>query len=158
VAEQRRGCFGFLFPPQAGQTTAAPSSVTFPYRAREAFLSPAESAFYRVLQSAVSSRYSIFPKVRLLDLCDVTDRRANQAAMNRIDRKHVDFLLCDPVTFRPIKAIELDDSTHDRRRRSDRDEFVDQIFEVIGLSLVHIRAEPGYDPQDLRRRLGLPEP
>lgn len=153
--DKQRGCLGFLFPAQSGKSETPVSAVTFPYRARAAFLSPAEIAFYRALQTAVASRYVIFPKVRLLDLCDVTDRRVNQAAMNRIDRKHVDFLLCEPDTLRPLKAIELDDSTHDRRRRLDRDAFVDQVFEAIRLPLVHVRAEAGYDPQDLRRRLGL---
>jgi hypothetical protein len=152
-----QGCLGFLFPTPARTGVGAPSALTYPYRARSAFLSPAEITFYRVLQTAVASRYAIFPKVRLLDLCDVTDRPVNQTAMNRIDRKHVDFLLCDPTTFKPLKAIELDDSTHERRRRADRDAFVDQIFQVIGLPLVHIQAQSGYDPQELVRRLDLRE-
>jgi hypothetical protein len=153
--DRLQGCLGFLFPVRAREGVGAPSALAFPYRARAAFLSPAEITFYQALQTAVASRYAIFPKVRLLDLCDVTDRPVNQGAMNRIDRKHVDFLLCDPTTFKPIKAIELDDSTHERRRRADRDAFVDQIFQVIGLPLVHIRSQSGYDQPDLIRRLDL---
>jgi very-short-patch-repair endonuclease len=130
-----------------------PSTITYPYRLKASFLSPAEVAFQRTLASTISNRYTIFPKVRVLDLCDVIDRERNQAAFNRIDRKHLDFLLCDPVTFQPIVAIELDDSTHRRSHRADRDAFVDEVLRVIGLPLVRVRAQLQYDGPDLLSRV-----
>ena len=30
---------------------------------------------------------------------------------NKINRKHVDFLICDDETLKPLVGIELDDST-----------------------------------------------
>jgi len=77
----------------------------------------------------------------------------NQAAFNRIDRKHLDFLLCDPTTLRPMVAIELDDASHARRDRVDRDAFVDKVLDVVGLPLVRIRAQMDYDPRELEARI-----
>ena len=98
----------------------------FPFQLREDFLSPAELNFYRVLQTAVSDWAIIFIKVSLGDLfyAQTGDWKKNQGYRNKIDRKHVDFLLCDPQTVKPILGIELDDKSHQREDRKKRDEFV----------------------------------
>ncbi len=69
----------------------------FPYRVRDDFLSPAELNFYRVLCRVVNNRLVICPKVSLGDLFypKSGQRGTNQSYRNKIDRKHVDFLLCD---------------------------------------------------------------
>lgn len=38
-----------------------------------------------------------------------TDPKLRQSVQNSIDRKHLDFLLLDSKTFKPVYAIELDD-------------------------------------------------
>ncbi len=62
-------------------------------------------------------------------------RSANASFRNKIDRKHVDFVLCDPHTMRPLVGIELDDATHGRVSRQARDEFVDEVLAAAGLFL-----------------------
>jgi very-short-patch-repair endonuclease len=103
------------------------------------FLSPPEAAYYKLLKLSFGGRYLIFAQVRLLDLCEVLDRPFNQGAFNRIARKHVDFVLCHPRTFKPMVAIELDDSSHARPYRRNRDRFLDELFRVIGMKLVRQR-------------------
>jgi very-short-patch-repair endonuclease len=103
------------------------------------FLSPPEIAYYKLLNMNFGDRYLIFAQVRVLDLCEVLDRQFNQGAFNRIARKHVDFVLCHPRTFKPMVAIELDDLTHDRTYRRNRDLFLDEVFRVIGMKLVRQR-------------------
>ncbi len=78
-----------------------PDKPQFPYQLREDFLSPAELNFYRVLQTAVADWATLFTKVNLADLfyASVRDSGQNQAYRNRINRKHLDFLLCDPNTY-----------------------------------------------------------
>ena len=158
MAQDKRGCLGFLFPPRgvnretlALETSAEKPAPTFPYRPRKSLLSPAELAFYNVLKIATRDRFVILLKVGLSDLCEVTNRHVNQAAFNRVQSKHVDFVLCDRVTFAPVVAIELDDSTHYRRERADRDAFVNQLFRVIGVALIHHRVQAGYDPEAIAR-------
>lgn len=78
----------------------------------------------------------IFPKVNLGDIFfsptrDVADR-------NRIDRKHVDFLLSDAGTLRPVLGLELDDSSHTKGKAAERDAVKDAAFKSAGLPLVRL--------------------
>jgi very-short-patch-repair endonuclease len=67
----------------------------------------------------------------------------------RIAQKHVDFLICERGSMGPILAIELDDSSHKRQSRSERDSFVDRVFTVAGLPVLHIPARTAYNTQAL---------
>lgn len=127
----------------------------YPYHLRDDFLSPAELNFYRVLQTVVADWAIIFTKVSLGDLfyAQTGDFNQNQAYRNKIDRKHVDFLLCDPQTIRPILGIELDDKSHQRGDRQERDKFVNQVFAAAQLSLVHVPVKHGYPTEKLNRYL-----
>ena len=95
------------------------------FRLRDDFLSPAELSFYRVLASALRDQAVVCCKVNLADLFYVARPNENRGLKNKIDRKQVDFLVCDPKTMQPRCGIELDDSSHSRR---DRDELVNHIF------------------------------
>jgi hypothetical protein len=117
--------------------------ATLPYQRREILLSPAEITYYRMIQMIYGDRFLIMTHVRLSDLCDVVDRDFNPSAASRIDKKHVSFVLCDPKTFQPALAIELD-SNDDRADPRRRDSFLDEVFRVIGLSLVRQRSRREY--------------
>jgi hypothetical protein len=125
------------------------SSDQLPYRQRDDFLSAAELSFYRVLTLALDGSYLVCPKVNLADIFFVARPNENQSYRNRIDRKHVDFLLCELTSMKPILGIELDDSSHARRDRHDRDQFVDKIFKAAGLPLLRVRAAAEYSPQNI---------
>jgi hypothetical protein len=118
----------------------------YPYVLNEKFMSPAEVSFFHVLQQVTNNRLYINSKVRLGDVFWVKprDKRQFRAYRNKIDRKHVDFLLCDPATLRPIVAIELDDKSHQRQDRQERDAFVDKVFNAAGVPLLHVPAKRGY--------------
>jgi hypothetical protein len=68
---------------------------------------------------------------------------------NRIAAKHVDYLLCDPVTMKPLVAVELDDASHNRADRKGRDELVDKVFQAAGLPLLHVTAQREYNPREV---------
>lgn len=125
----------------------------YPYRVRDDFLSNAEKTFYRVLKQVVGDRALIFTKVGLWDIFFVARPRQNFKAKARIDRKHVDFLLCHPETIQPLVALELDDSSHQRADRIERDEFVDAVFETAQLPLIHIPVQYGYNTGELAAKL-----
>ena len=131
------------------------SQVTeaLPFRIRDDFLSPAEKTFYDVLCQAVSGRAIICPKVRLSDVFFIVERFQHLGLANKLDRKHIDFLLCSIDTVRPIVAIELDDRSHLRADRRERDAFVDQVFVAAGLSLVRIPCSRCYDISVLSERI-----
>lgn len=145
-----QGCLGAILS-LFGINLDKPAQVgtELPYRQRDDFLSAAELSFYRVLAGAVGTRAAICCKVNLGDLFFVMNGEGKQGYRNKIDRKHVDFLLCDPLSMRPRCGVELDDSSHARQDRRERDELVDQVFAVSGLPLVRIQAKAAYSPASL---------
>lgn len=135
--------------PQAAEPEA------LPFHVRDDFLSPAECSFYHLLQTAAGDWAVVCPKVSLADLffARTGDYGTNTSYRNRIARKHVDFLLCDPRSMKPLLGIELDDASHNRADRQERDEFVDQVFVAAGLPLHRQRVRRAYDLHALSARL-----
>ena len=149
--QEPQGCLTAIlsfFGIRLGGTTAAPD---LPYRLRDDFLSAAELSFYRILKLAVKDRVTILAKVNLADIFFVARPKENQAYRNKIDRKHVDFLGCDPTTMKPLFGVELDDKSHSRS--VERDDFVNQVFQVAGLPLIRIPAKAAYEPNELAAQL-----
>ena len=129
----------------------AEKADSLPYEKRPSLLSAAERSFYGVLCQAVDQRYSIFAKVRLGDLLEIpwgTPKFRNH--LNRINRKHVDFVLCDANSFTPLLVIELDDSSHEREDRQERDAFVDTALDAAGLPILHVSVQHAYAPAEVR--------
>ncbi len=115
-----------------------------PYQRKSSFLTSDEIGYYRVLRMIFADQYLIFAQVKVLDLCTVLDRPFNQKALNKVNCKTVDFVLCHPRTFKPMVAIELDDSSHGRADRRTRDLFLDEVFRTIGMKLVRQRSRYSY--------------
>jgi hypothetical protein len=53
----------------------------------------------------------------------------------------------------PVCGVELDDQSHSRRDRAERDEFVGQAFEAAGLPLLHFEAKRTYSPAEVKQRI-----
>lgn len=155
----KSGCLGFFFRKTVSLAAPPEGKVTFPYGLRDEFLSPAELSFFRVLKSELPAEWHLVAKVNLVDLFFIRQPRRNQAARNRIDRKHVDFVICEALTMKPLIGIELDDASHERKDRVERDDFVDQVFQAAGLPILHVTAGRGYQPallmEAVRGKMGV---
>lgn len=127
----------------------------YPYQLRDEFLSPAEQSFCLVLRAATIDWATICPKVGLGDIfwAKSSDPSTYRTATNRIDRKHIDFLLCDPSTLKPLLGIELDDRSHQRADRQERDDFVEHVFAAAQLPLVRLPVRRAYPVAELRALL-----
>lgn len=135
---------------------AQPAPASAPgaaYRQRADFLTPAEAAFFAVLREAVGADWHIMSKVRLADLVHAPTGREWQSAWNKISQKHVDFVLCDPATVRPLVVLELDDRSHRRPERIERDAFVDRVFADAALPILHVPLRRNYDLRALRGQI-----
>ena len=145
-------------------TKARRTESDLPYRMAGPLLTPAERSFYGVLHQAVEPRYTVFAKVRLGDVLAIPHGTPkSRTHRNRIDRKHVDVLLCAPQDLTPLLAVELDDASHDRADRRDRDTFVDKALVAANLPFLRVPAHRGYAPGELRglieaRLTGQPSP
>lgn len=113
------------------------------YRCADSLLTPTEAKFYRALDSAVGPMAVIQCKVRLADILLAPER--DLAAFRRVSQKHVDFVLCERVTLKPLLAVELDDPSHARPDRIQRDQFVDAAYASAGLPIVHIPTQRDYN-------------
>jgi hypothetical protein len=119
-----------------------------PYRLREQFLSTPELALLRVLQRMVGRHYLICPKVALNDIFYIVRPNENVHFFNKFFRKHVDFLLCDPVTLKPAFGIEMVRPLN-RNETREADQFMGELFLSAGLPLVHIQSSEHYSERDL---------
>ncbi len=95
--------------------------------------------YKKLKEYATEKGLIVCPKVRLLDIIEPRKGEKDYLALRgKVQSKHVDFLLCDESLH--IKAVlELDDNSHDRKDRQERDAFVNQILTSVGYTVIHTR-------------------
>ena len=126
----------------------SPAKTDSPYRLRDYFLSTPEIALLRLLQQMIGERYIICPKVALTDIFTIVRPNENVHFYNKIFRKHVDFLLCDPQTLKAAIAVELVKPIARTETRAS-DQFVEELFLQAGIPLVHVPLGERYEQSDL---------
>ena len=117
------------------------------YEKRSHLMTPAERSFFGVLEQALEQNWYIFSKVRLEDIIQVkkgVEKKKAFGLRNRIKSRHIDFILCDRDTLETVMCIELDDSSHKRKDRIERDKFIDSALLVAGVPIVRIPAKSTY--------------
>jgi very-short-patch-repair endonuclease len=136
-----------------GQGTGK-SKTIYQYSAKKYFLTRAEHEFYDALGQAVGNDFRIFAQVHLSSILD--ERIKGQSwtpARAHINRKSIDYLLCDKENISPKLAIELDDKTHERPDRIDRDTEVERILNQAGLPLLRIENNGGFEPTTIASQI-----
>lgn len=99
-----------------------------------------KDAYTKLKPIAEELGYTVFAKVRLLDLLEpVKGTKKYKTYFYKVQAKHVDFVLCDAkLVARYI--IELDDNSHNTEKRKERDSFVDEVVQSVGYKIIHVRA------------------
>lgn len=172
MSSQNPGCLAFLFgvrpkKRQLAKVSASPdfkptidqiappletekASLPVRYASRGILLTNTEVPFFHLLRKMTKDYLVIFPHVALRDLVSVVvDQSEYFTYYNKIDRKQVDFVLCDPETLKPVFAIELDDTSHKQQDRMERDKFVENVFEEANIPLVRVPVKNKYDVEEL---------
>jgi len=152
MSNEKPGCLGFILQ-LLGLMPKKTGIQVLPYGLRDDFLSKAELSFYKVLHRAVDGRAVICPKVSLSEIFFVKRPNENMSYRNKIDRKHVDFILCSNDIMQPIAGIELDDTSHQRQDRIERDIFVEDVFKTGGLPLIRITNKNSYTIAEIKDKL-----
>lgn len=161
--ESNPGCLGRLLQLLSGGGGGGGASgdgadKPWPYRRREYLLSRAEFSFFRVLQGVAGEmsggEWVVCPKVNLNDLLLLEKGTENRMSwLNKINRKHADFVLCDVQTMRPVMVVELDDASHGSAKARERDAAKDRALAAAGLPIVRVRAQRGYGVEALRDQI-----
>lgn len=131
-----------------------PRRPRYRYRARRSVMTRREEWFFRVLQDALGRDYLIFPQIHISSLLDERIKGQNwAAARGQTNSKSVDYVVADAGTLDVLCAVELDDATHDREDRRERDRQVEEMFAGAGMPLVRFRDAEELTAGDVRRRI-----
>jgi len=137
------------------------STDDYPYEPQEVLFSPAERSFFGVLSQAAGDEAVIFGKVRIADVMKPRkglSRSDWQKAFNRISAKHFDYVVCTPDTLSVIAVVELDDRSHAKKKRIERDHFVENACSSAGITLHRVKARAAYKLVELRELIFPLEP
>lgn len=137
-----------------GLNRGAPVDVSrLPYHQRVFFFTRSEQAFFNILNAHLDARrHTIFPKVRLADFIEVDahDHIYDRTWWNKIRPKHVDFLIWDLVESKIVLAIELDGYSHNSVHMQERDGFVDDLYETVGVRLERVEVGSDFKKESVR--------
>lgn len=108
------------------------------YHAVPLLTSREQNEYQKLRVYAQERNVIICPKVRLLDLVNPKPGSKNyQTLLHKVMSKHVDFVICSQ-DMQVLGIIELDDTTHLRKDRIQRDEFVDTVLLGCGYKILHV--------------------
>ncbi len=123
-----------------------------PYKKKQYFLTYAEHGFFRTLQKVVGDQYYIFPQAHYSKLMYAEGQQNyKNPYFNKIDRKSADFVLFDKEKVSPVLVIEVDDSSHKRADRMERDGFIDRVLAKCEIPIARIPPYAGED--QIRKRI-----
>ncbi len=105
---------------------------------------------------SLDSRYRVLGKVWLGDIVKPAKGLSNSkrvTAQNKINQKHLDFVVCTSADLSVVGVVELDDKSHEKADRAGRDEFVDQALAGAKIPIIHFPVKKGYELQEVRAKL-----
>lgn len=112
--------------------------INTPYK-KKYLLTKNEWFFYKNLKP-LSEKYNlhIIAKIRLADLVEVDYNKTKEfnKYFAKIKSKHIDFALTKPDNLEVKYLIELDDNSHNKQDRKNRDEFLNKICNETGYKLI----------------------
>ena len=142
-----------------GNGSSKQNAVASNYESCVTLMTPTETAFFHALKNTLpSENYHIHSKVRMSDVVKVkkgVDRKQSRSALNRIDRKHVDFVLASPSDTTIYAVIELDDRSHQRKDRQKSDQFKNQTFTACGIPIIRFPVQPSYSSKDILAKVNV---
>lgn len=123
------------------------------YRSPFYLLTPTERDFYNVLRRAIPAGVSICMKVRLGDIVRCSEFNWRNGWGRKVAQKHIDFVLVNSLNSYILIAIELDDPSHSRQDRVERDEFVNDVLTGAGIGIVRVQVKPEYSAEEIADHL-----
>ena len=127
------------------------------YKAKRYIITLNELKFYNVLlEIAKELDLILFAQVSLYNIIkmqDDLDFRTETIFFNKIAAKTIDFVLVDKTNCRIKLCIELDDSTHRKKKRIQRDEFINDLFKNLDINLLRYPVYPVYYKETLKKQI-----
>jgi len=127
---------------------------SFQLKRKQYLFTRSEKAFYDLLlESLANTEITVFAQMRLTDLFLSPKGKDAQWMRNKLDRKHVDFVLVGWPDGTPLMVVELDGVSHDNATQQARDADKDAALASASIPLLRIRTEEILSALELKRRL-----
>lgn len=124
------------------------------YSKKVYIMTESEQKCFVALTEAIGDKYYIFPQIHLPAFLDHKIVGQNPwGAFRHIDEKSVDFVLCDKQNNLIKLAIELDDRSHERLDRIERDREVERILREAKMPLLRLKDGDISDSAILKEKL-----
>ncbi len=136
--------FALLYKPKERDESAKLNSK---YVRKGTLVSRAEYDFLLTLRQICPDKYEVVPQVALIS---VIDKKTNTAYRNELFRV-CDYCFVDRDTFEPLLLVELNDSSHKRADRVQRDEKVAAICADAKMPLVTFWTDCDLDFQTVKK-------
>ncbi len=117
------------------------------YVVKERLMSKTEYDYYKIFDAFYGDEYLIFPQVNLAAVID----KVGEGYRTELFR-NADFGVFD-YNYRPVLLIEINDNTHLRKDRIERDKKVSEICKKAKLPLVTFWTKDGIDEQAIVKKL-----
>lgn len=110
----------------------------WPYLKKKVLSNPEQILYSRLIKAL--PEYIVLAQVPLSRFIEVRKVNNYQKYFNKISRLSVDYLVCNK-DFSVLKAIELDDSSHNNKARKLVDIRKDSAFKAAGIDIIRWRVE-----------------
>lgn len=113
------------------------------YRLKSSLLTASEMQYYKILDAYFGKDYRVLPQINLASVIE----KEGQGFRTELFR-NVDFGIFD-FNFRPILLIEINDNSHFRKDRMERDESVQSITKKARIPLITFWTKDGIDEKNI---------
>lgn len=108
-----------------------------------------ELKFYRILKQITDKLgYTLFCQVSLYEIV----KNKNFKDFNKIKSKSIDFVITQE-NCKILLCIELDDNSHQKNKRIERDNFINKLFEDLEIKLLRIPVQNFYNMEELENKI-----
>jgi very-short-patch-repair endonuclease len=128
--------------------------LLYQYKKKDFLITRAEHDFFDILVEIAGDKYHIFTQVHLPTILEHKISGQNwKGAFSHINGKSVDFVICDKSYIKPLVAIELDDKSHERLDRIERDSEVERMLREAGMPLVRFENHGSFDKEEINKTI-----
>lgn len=119
------------------------------YIKKDYLLTKEELKFYKLLKTIVQNMgYSLFCQVSLYEIVKAKEFKN----FNKIKSKSIDFVIAQE-NCKILMCIELDDTTHYKQSRIQRDDFLNKLFQDLEIKLLRIPVQNFYNMEEIGRKI-----
>lgn len=119
------------------------------YNKKEYLLTQQELKFFKLIKNITDkNNLNLFTQVALYEI--ITSK--NIKDFNKIKSKTIDFVITD-VNSKIKLCIELDDTTHIKENRQQRDKFIEELFKQLDIKLIRIPVQNYYNLKEIEEKI-----